>query len=98
MTRIGPIGMIALIAAVPATAQTAMVSITVKPSDFSSLDAQAKLDRRVAAAVEDICRTHTAIEFYQSAEVTDCRRSARVQLNATIAQIRAEATEEGKSR
>lgn len=91
MTRLVKLWLIASIISVPAAAQPDMVSITVKPADFSSPAARAKLDRRIAAAIEDICRTRTPIEFYQSAEVVECRRSARIELDAMIAQIHADA-------
>lgn len=83
------VGLLASIIAVPAVAETPMVSIVVKSSDFASPDARAKLDRRVTAAIEDLCRTYTALEFYQAHDVTDCRRSARAQIESRLAPIRA---------
>ena len=97
MIRTAILGLIAATAAVPAISQTAMVSITVKPSDFSSPGARAELDRRVAAAIEDICRTYTALEFYQGTDVADCRRAARAQLDSRLAQIQTSASAEAKS-
>jgi UrcA family protein len=94
MTRIALIGLMAVIAAASASAEPTTVSLTVTPSDFSSRDARAKLDRRIAAAIEEVCGSYAAIESYQWPALDDCRRSARAQVDYRLARIRAANTVE----
>jgi UrcA family protein len=82
------------IAAASASAEPATVSVAVTRSDFSSRDARAKLDRRIAAAIEQVCGSYATIESDQWPVVDDCRKSARAQVDYGLARIKAASTVE----
>ena len=88
MERIALIGLLAAFAATrvaagPADSGVKSVSLFLKASDLSSSsEARANLERRVADAVKSLCGG-----FYAD-EIGDCRRTARAEFDARIAEMR----------
>ena len=88
MTRIALIGLLAGLGASSATAQPAdngikTVSMVIRTGDLSSsTEARAKLEQRVADAVRSLCGG------FHADEIGDCRRTARAQFDARIAEMR----------
>jgi UrcA family protein len=83
-------GLLAATLNVPAVAQISTVRLVVDPSELASPEARLKLDRRIAAFVEDACRTRTALEFYQDDAVMECRRKTRIHVDAMLGRLAAQ--------
>lgn len=98
MKRIALIGLLAATVAAPALADPVdngikTVSLSIRTSDLSaSNEARAKLDRRVGDAVKALCGG------FNADEIGDCRRSARAQFDARIAEMRNASSVELSSR
>lgn len=73
------------VAVAPASAEPAAVTVTVIKGDLSSPDGRLTMQRRIAGAVEQLCRSYAAVESYQLAEVDECRREAKISADQQIA-------------
>lgn len=96
MFRITMIGL--LLAALPATAQaephaaTAQdgprtATLIVTAADISSPAAHKKLDRRIRAAIEEVCGSYAAIESSQVPEMDACWESAKAEASQQLTHI-----------
>lgn len=55
--------------------------------DKSARASHALLKRRIAVAVEDLCRSYSTVEAYQWPEVDACRREAWASANRQVAAL-----------
>ena len=81
-----------VLAAATATATQALAeprsaTVIVSSADFSSPSARARLDHRIAAAVEQVCGSYATIEAYQTPEMDACWRAARSQVEARLGRV-----------
>lgn len=88
MIRSAFVGML-LSATIPAiaSAEPRVATVTVTAADLATPSARAKLDRRIGAAIEEVCGSYAAIESSQTAELDDCWRSATAQAAKRIAEV-----------
>ena len=87
MTRFAIIGL--LLTAVPAAASAdpRTATITVTNADMASPAARARLDRRVGAAIEEVCGRYAAIESAQVPEMDACWAAAKRQVQQRMASL-----------
>ena len=88
MTRIALIGLLLAALPVAATAEPRTATVTVTAADMATPTARAKLDRRIGAAIEEVCGSYAAIEIAQVPEMDDCWRSARAEAVQRIASLK----------
>jgi UrcA family protein len=88
MTRFTIIGL--LFTAVPtiALADPRTATVTVTRADMASPTARAQLDRRIGAAIEQVCGSYAAIENSQVPEMDSCWEAAKAQVAQRIASIK----------
>jgi UrcA family protein len=89
MTRLLLITALAALGATPALAEPASSTVMISASDFVSPSARAALDRRIAAAIEEQCRSYAVVEPYQWDEVTACRTAAKSEVDTQLDRIAA---------
>ena len=87
MTRFAIIGL--LFTAVPAVASAdpRTATITVTSADMATPAARAKLDRRIGAAIEEVCGSYAAIESSQLPEMDACWAAAKRQVQQRMASL-----------
>lgn len=84
---------IALIAAVltsiptVAAAEPQTATVIVTPADLASPAARAKLDRRIGAAIEQVCGSFASIESAQEPEVAACWSTAKNSVDQRLASL-----------
>jgi len=88
MTRFTIIGL--LFTAVPtiALADPRTATVTVTRTDMASPTARAHLDRRIGAAIEQVCGSYATIESSQVPEMDSCWEAAKAQVAQRIASIK----------
>jgi len=87
MIRFAIIGL--LFTAVPATAiaDPRIATVTVTSADMATPAARARLDRRIGAAIEEVCGSYAAIESSQVPEMDACWAAAKRQVQQRIASL-----------
>ena len=87
MTRFAIIGL--LLTAVPAAASAdpRTATITITSADMATPTARARLDRRIGAAIEDVCGSYAAIESSQVPEKDACWAAAKRQVQQRMASL-----------
>lgn len=76
-----------LVIAAPAGAEPNSVTLTVTSADFASPAASAGLDRRIGAAIEEVCGSYAAIESSQVPEMDSCWGSAHDQVREQLGRV-----------
>lgn len=71
----------------PTIAAPLSTTVVVTPADFTSPTARARLDRRIGAAIEDVCGSYATIEAYQWPEMDACWKAARNQVTERLGNI-----------
>jgi UrcA family protein len=61
-------------------------SVVINEADFSTAVARADLDRRIAAAAQDVCGSNAAAENSSWGQVKACRAEVRAQMLASARQ------------
>jgi UrcA family protein len=77
----------AIAIATPAVAEPNSVTLTITSADFATPTALARLDRRIGAAVEQVCGSYAAIESSQVPEMDACWISARDQARQQLGRV-----------
>ena len=87
MTRFALIGL--LFTAIPASAiaDPRTATVTVTSSDMATPAARARLDRRIGAAIEEVCGSYATIESSQVPEMDACWAAAKRQVQQRIASL-----------
>ena len=78
-------GAIALISGAPVFAQGSAVTIRITDLNMSDPHDAAKLRRRIALAMEQVCGSFATVEHADEDIVTNCRRVARADLEHQLA-------------
>ena len=76
--------------AIPAAAQTIASARSVAYADLNLDHAadRAQLDRRIAAAIEDVCGSYAGAASHEMREIDRCRQAARHGIETRIADLR----------
>ncbi|SRR5260221_10969317 len=85
MARFALIGLLLATLPAAALADPRTATITVTAADMASPAARARLDRRIGAAIEDVCGSYAAIESAQVPEMDDCWKAARSEVQQRLA-------------
>ena len=77
----------ALVPAVPAQAQAQAVSQPVSSAglDLGSPAGRARFQRRLAAAIEDVCGSYAGASHWEQREIGRCRATARADIETQLA-------------
>ena len=88
MTRFALIGL--LFTAIPAAAlaDPRTATVTVTAVDMASPAARARLDRRIGAAIEQVCGSYATIESSQVPEMDACWTSAKAETAQRLASLK----------
>src|SRR4051812_23496309 len=73
--------------AAPAIAEPTSVTLTVTSADFATPAAHARLDRRIGAAVEQVCGSYAAIESSQVPQMDACWGSTHDQVKQQLGRV-----------
>jgi UrcA family protein len=79
------LGAIALFAGAPVSAQESAVTVRITDLNMSDPHDTAKLRRRIALAMEQVCGSYATVERADEDIVTNCRRVARADLEYQLA-------------
>ena len=76
-----------LLIGTPALAQDSAKSVKVRTADLdlSSNQGRAKLNRRIAAAVESVCGSYASASSYEERDIARCRAKAGDQVTTQVA-------------
>ena len=88
MTRILIVGL--LFAALPAaaSAEPRTSTVTITAADMATPAARDRLNRRIGAAIEEVCGSYAAIESAQVPEMDACWSAAKAQVAERLASIK----------
>lgn len=78
------LGAIAIFLAVPVAARELTATVRLSDLDLSNQRDAAKLRRRLASAIEQVCGSYATIERYDEDMVTSCRRAAQADIAREI--------------
>ena len=87
MNRIAFIAAILAIVPTVASAEPNSVTITVSRADFATPVAQAKLQHRIAAGIEQVCGSFATIESSQEPAVAECWAAAKISVAQRLASL-----------
>lgn len=90
MTKIALIAALcAAVAATPASAfeTSSRQSVSYRDLDLARPDDVARLRKRIAAAIEDVCGSHATSESWADLDISRCRAAARARTEAQLAAI-----------
>ena len=73
--------------ATPAIAEPRSATLTVTPADFGSAAARARLSRRVAVVIEQVCGSYATIEPYEWPNMDGCWQAARAEVNDHLGRV-----------
>jgi UrcA family protein len=79
---------LALLTGTPVSAQDSAVTIRITDLDMGNPPDAAKLRRRIALAMEQVCGSYATVERADEGIVTSCRRAARADLEHQLAVAR----------
>ena len=85
MTRFLMIGLLFTTLPVAALADPRTATVTVTAADMATPAARARLDRRIGAAIEQVCGSYAVIESSQVPEMDECWKSARTEVQQRLA-------------
>lgn len=85
MTRFLTIGLLLTTLPAAAMAEPRTATVTVTAADMASPAARARLDRRIGAAIEQVCGSYAAIESSQVPEMDACWSSAKAEVQQRLA-------------
>jgi UrcA family protein len=87
MTRFAMIGLLFIAIPAAAVADPRTATVTVTSADMATPASRARLDRRIGAAIEEVCGSYAAIETSQVPEMDACWSAARHQVAQRIASL-----------
>jgi UrcA family protein len=79
-----------VLGAAPAAADPLTATVVVTRADLASPPARARLDRRIRAAIENVCGSYATIESSQWQEMDACWTAARAEVSKHLANVRSE--------
>jgi UrcA family protein len=79
------LGAIALLAGTPVSAQDSAVTVRITDLNMSDSHDAAKLRRRIASAMEQLCGSYAAVERADEGIITSCRHAAQTDLERQLA-------------
>jgi UrcA family protein len=85
MTRIALIGLLFTAIPTAAFADSRTATVTVTTADMATPAARARLDRRIGAAIEEVCGSYAAIESSQVPEMDECWKAAKSEVRQRLA-------------
>ena len=89
MRSILPLTIAGALFATPLQAEPRSAVVTVSSAELSTPAGTARFNKRVAAAIEQVCGSYATIEAYQVPQLDECRRSAWRGVETRIAALKA---------
>jgi UrcA family protein len=88
MTRFALFGLLLTTLPAAALADPRSATVTVTVADMSTPAARARLDRRIGAAIEQVCGSYAAIETGQVPEMDSCWAAAKAEASRRLASLK----------
>jgi len=88
MTRFALIGLLCTAIPAAALADPRSATVTVTSADMLTPAARARLDRRIGAAIEQVCGSYAAIESGQIPEMDSCWAAAKAEASRRLANLK----------
>ncbi|MFL6764902.1 MAG: UrcA family protein [Sphingomicrobium sp.] len=88
MTRFALIGLLFAVIPAAASADPRVATVTVTAADMASPAARARLNRRIGAAIEQVCGSYATIESSQVPEMDACWTSAKAEVAQRLASLK----------
>lgn len=92
MTRIALIAAVLSAVSAAASAEPISVTITVTRADFATPAAEARLQHRISAGIEQVCGSFATIESSQEPAVAECWATAKTSVSQRLASMGNHAT------